>query len=302
MKSIYVICVLVAGLVGPAAPGRAQFLKNLVNNVKQDMTNKAAGNAGNNSIGNKQDSTARAAKDSAMLVGIMTKAAKPKPMTAEDSAAVQHFMTATGGSGMQYQYLMRYDFKTKTKDSTFVDTMSTAISDSRNTRAEIDMLGMKMTVLGRSGLPGYSVVLHPESKSYQLNIIDTAKLNSPQGQNYQITRIGTETVGGYSCVHSRLTILGQDKKTIVNEDIWTSAAVPGYAQLKKDLTNQHVTVKMMQELEKAGCDGFIVKVTAQPTTAQSTQISMVMTLITAARRNFPASMFEIPPGYTVMNR
>ena len=65
--------------------------------------------------------------------------------------------------------------------------------------------------------------------------------------------------------------------------------------LKQDMANAHVTVAMMQELQKAGCDGFIVKASGA-----TEQMSFVMQLVTAAHKNFPASMFEIPAGYTVM--
>lgn len=269
------------------------------------MANKATGN--NTNTTGKSDSAAKTANDSAMLAGIMGKMAaanKPVPMTAEDSAAVKSYMTATGGSGILYQYQTRYDFKGKTKDSTVVDTMSTAISDAHNTHVDMDMLGMRMTVIGRSSLPKYSLILYPQMKSYKLNIIDTAAINGGN-QTFTVTRVGTETVAGYSCVHSRLTVnTGKDKNATVTEDIWTSNAVPGYAQLKKMMTNQHVTPKMMQAMEQAGCDGFIVKMqmqSPQQQQAQAMQFSMNMVLITAARKDFPASMFEIPAGYTAMN-
>lgn len=307
MKRVYICLVVVISAAICPTGLRAQFLKNLVNNVKQNMANKAVGN-NTAATGAKSDSAAKAnGADSAMLAGIMAKmnaAAKPVPMTAEDSAAVRSFMTASGGSGILYQYRTRYDFKGKTKDSTVVDTMSTAISDAHNTHVDIGMLGMKMTVIGHAAQPKYSVILYPGMKSYKLNIIDTAAINGGN-TSYQVVRVGTETVAGYSCVHSRLTITNsKDKNASVTEDIWTSNAVPGYAQLKKLMTNQNVTPKMMQALENAGCDGFMVKVqmqTAQQQQAQSMQFSMEMVLITAGRKDFPASLFEIPAGYTAMN-
>jgi hypothetical protein len=61
--------------------------------------------------------------------------------------------------------------------------------------------------------------------------------------------------------------------------------------------NQNVTPKMMQALEVAGCDGSFVKMDMQ-----SKNFSMDMLLVTAGRRDFPASMFEIPAGYTQQRR
>jgi hypothetical protein len=99
-------------------------------------------------------------------------------MTAADSAAVKTFMTATGGSGMLYQYRVAYDFKRNGKDSALVDTMSSAYSNGY-THVDMDMLGMKMQLLGHVNQPKYAVVLYPESKSYKLNTVDTAPCSMP---------------------------------------------------------------------------------------------------------------------------
>ena len=281
MKKIYAcVVILVLAALCPTA-GRAQFLKNLMNNVTQKMANKAVGN---NTTG-KPDSTAKAnGHDSAMLAGILANMNKPAVMTAADSAAVKEFMTANGGSGLLYQYQTRYDLRIKGKDSVFVDTMSTSISDNRYTHVDMGMLGMKMAIIGRAGQPRYSVMLYPETKSYKLNVIDTAQLNSAGGQTYQVTKVGMETVAGYSCTHARMTIIGSDKKVVMTDDLWTCPTVLGYAQMKKDMSNAHVTPKMMQALSQAGCDGLIVKMTGQ-----SPQLTMQMLLVTVARKNFPAS-------------
>jgi hypothetical protein len=301
MKRAYV-CMVILVLAAVCPSGlRAQFLKNLVDNVKQNVASKAVGN--NTNMTGKTYSSAKAkGYDSAMLAGIMSRAAaKPVRMTAADSAAaaaaVKEFMTANGGSGVLYQYQIRYDLRIKGKDSVFVDTLSTAISDNRYTHVDMGMFGMKMSILGRAGQPRYSVMLYPETKRYKLNVIDTARLNNGGGQTYQVTKIGVEAVGGYSCTHARMTVTGGDKKVIMTDELWVSPAVPGYAQMKQDMSNAHVTPKMLQALSQAGCDGFIVKMTGQ-----SPQMTMQMQLITAARKSFPASQFEIPAGYTTANQ
>jgi hypothetical protein len=309
MKRVFVICMLVAGMAGSSTPGRAQFLKNLVNNVKQNLSNKAAGNT--TSATGKPDSASAAAKsanDSAMLAKILGNASKPKPMTAADSAAVKGFMTASGGSGMLYQYRVVYDFKKNGKDSTLVDTMSSAYSNGY-THVDMDMMGMKMQLLGHTNQPKYTVVLYAQSKSYLLNIIDTGALHADRDKmTYTVTRIGTETVAGYSCVHGKLSIVTASQKTPIVEDIWTSTAVPGYAEMKKQMGVQNVTVKMLEALDNAGCGGYPVKMTMQHTgeatgtaTSKELTFSMEMVLITATRKSFPASEFEIPAGYAPAN-
>jgi hypothetical protein len=239
-----------------------------------------------------------------LMVGIVAgtsaqfiKMGGPRRMPAADSAdaaaALKSFMTANGGNGMFYQYRTQYNFHSKGKDSSMVDTMSTSISENHFMQVDMGVIGTKMSLIGRTGLPKYSVTLYPQTRKYKLNIIDTARLNSSDGQTYRVTKVGTEMVAGYPCIQAKLTIIGQNNKTIVTEDIWTSTAVPGYMQVKEDMSNQHVTVKMMRELENAGCDGFIVKVSME-----GPQMKFDMLLVTAVRKSFPSSMFVIPAGYT----
>jgi hypothetical protein len=207
-------------------------------------------------------------------------------------------MTSTGGSGLLFQYHLTYTFKGKNnKDSTSSDTLSTAVTDGHNIRADLDLLGTRMQVLGHAGMPRYSVRVFPDSKTFVFNIIDTTAINSGGGMVYQVAKVGNERVLGYDCIHSRMTTYPAGVKSGgTTEDIWTSVDVPGYAELKKLALNQNVTPKMMEALEQAGCGGSFVKMEIQ-----SKIISMDMELIAAQRMNFPASMFQIPPGYTQKN-
>jgi Domain of unknown function (DUF4412) len=299
MKPAYIILAIVVSVVGYTPAAHAQFLKNLVNNVKQNIGNKAAGNAAGNTTGTtRKDSAGNTGPDSAAFARMMAGFNKPAPMTAADSAAVKGFMTASGGSGMLYQYQLKYDIKSKNKDSVIVDTTTQIISDSHNTHVDMNMLGMRMTMLGHDDQHKYSMVLYPESKMYKLNSIDTAKLNADQKKlTCTVIRIGNETVAGYSCVHSKLTMVtpNGNKPITITEDLWTSTSVPGYAQLKQLTNTQNITIAMLQALDNAGCGGFPVKMTMQ-----SEAIGMDMILITASRKTFPASTFEIPAGYTPM--
>jgi hypothetical protein len=293
MKKTFVCLGIILAAILPPATSRAQFLKNLMNNA----VNKAAGGKATPANG-KPDSSARprSGYDSADFARMMATANKPKPSIspADSAAAIKSFMTATGGSGLLYQYRINYTFKIRNKDSTSIDTLSLTITDGHNMRSDMNMLGMNMHILGHAGLPRYSVMLYPQSKTFVFNIIDTAAINSGGGTTYQVTKVGNETVFGYKCIHSKLTVITSGQKSGIVEDIWTSTEVPGYATLAKLTAIQNVTPAMMRALEQAGCGGFFVKVDMQ-----SKAISMDMQLITASRRNFPASMFEIPQGYTM---
>jgi hypothetical protein len=279
----------------------AQFLKNLMSSVNQSIQNKA-GNKAANQVAGKPDSTAKTGTgsstmpDSNFMAKMMASMAKPKPSIspADSAAAIKAFTTATGGSGLYYAYKLTERITIKGKDSTIMDTMATSIAESGNSRSEFGLFGGKMVTLGHFGQTKYSMSLDIRNKTYWLNIIDTAAINH-DNENYQVTKVGPETVGGYHCIHSKLT-LNFGGKTPIVEDIWTSTEVAGYAGIKKWMSVRNVTPKMIQALDQAGCGGFFVQMTMKSPT-----FSMDMLLIDVAHKSFPASLFEIPPGYTQSN-
>jgi Domain of unknown function (DUF4412) len=293
MKRGYVFLLVAMAMVVAMPRGRAQFLKNLVSNAAKGLTNEPATNAGS-SVPRKQDSGSKQTLDSATLAKMLAGIDTPPPMTAADSAVLKTFRAATGGSGMEYQYQVKYDLKIKNRDSVLSDTMAQIITDAHNTCVEMNLFGTSETIIGHADQRQYSVVLYPVTKMYKLNKIDSAVLNQ-SGSTYTVTKVGTETVAGYSCVHSKLTMVTQNtgKPLTVVEDLWTSTAVPGYAQLKQLMASANITIKMLQALDQAGCGGFVVKVALLNPT-----FSMNMVLMSAVRKTFPASMFEIPAGYT----
>ena len=153
----------------------------------------------------------------------------------------------------------------------------------------------KFVNIGRVTEPTYSVMLDAGARTYSLNIIDTAFLHSGI-EKYQVTRIGAESVAGYSCIHSRIvTTTGSGAfKSTSTMDLWTSTSVPGYATYSKLVTFQSSTGGMLGALNKAGAGGYLVKLTA----GDGKEYSMTMLLIKAQQGSFPASLFEIPGGYS----
>jgi len=225
-----------------------------------------------------------------VVASVQPVASRAQPQPVDSQAVIKHFMTASSSDGLLYQYVDSYVFKIKQKDSTARDTMSLAIADNRNIRSQLGMLGMQ--VIGHGDLPGYSVLLYPQSRTYSLNVIDTAAINSGGKETYRVTKIGNETVQGYHCAHVKLTI-SYSKTVEVTEDLWVSTDVPGYAAFKKLAAMQQLTPKMMTALDQAGCPGMFVKMQMQ-----STAFSMSMLLVSADRKSFPGSLFQIPSGYT----
>ena len=327
---------MLISILGPVT-ARAQFLKNLTDNVKQTLQSRANGktNQTTNKLLDKVDSSTRigggthtgtgvAGKSGSMdtsgmgrVLGAFAKTAAENPndtnqadllsksltrmvsgdgVSAQDSAkAIQSFKTASGGSGVMYQMLTT---TTSTRGATR-DTSTTWLLNSGEGRSEmrIPMPGVvspKFINIGRVTEPTYSVTLEESTKTYSLNIIDTALLNSGISK-YQVTRIGNETVAGYPCIHSKIvTTTGSGMfKSSSTMDLWTSTAVPGYALFNKGLKMLSSTGSMLGALDKAGVGGYLVKLTAG-----DKDFTMTMVLMKAQQGSFPASLFEIPAGYT----
>ncbi|HEV9038057.1 MAG TPA: DUF4412 domain-containing protein [Puia sp.] len=214
----------------------------------------------------------------------------------DSAAAIKSFMTASGGSGVLYQTITT----TTSKRGNTRDTSSLWMTNSGEGRSEMRIpipgaVTPKFVVIGRANQPTYSIILDAANRSYSLNVIDTALINSGI-EKYQVTRVGTETVAGYSCIHTKIvqtTGSGMFKSTTAME-LWTSTTVPGYAIYSKLISFQSSNGGFLGALNKAGAGGFLVKMT----TGDGKDVSMTMQLWKAEQKSFPASLFAIPAGYT----
>ncbi|HMH24650.1 MAG TPA: DUF4412 domain-containing protein [Puia sp.] len=312
-----VLLMLLFAAINPVSL-HAQFFKNLLNTVKQtsqgrandkasQATNKAidkadpttkTGSGGSSSLSNSGGPSSpgdtSAAGATMKALGLFVGGGGVS--AADSAAAIKNFMSSSGGSGVFYQYQTT---ATSKKSGTGKDTTFTYFTNSGSGRNEmrINMPGAmsgKIIIIGRAGQPKYSVSLYPDTKTYSLNIIDTSLINAVTS-DYKVTRIGSETVDGYSCTHVKMTSttgsgIFKSKSTM---DLWTSTDVPGYALYKKLVSVQNMKPQMMQALDNAGAGGFIVKMETV-----EKDYSMGMELIRAEEKSFPASLFEIPAGYT----
>ena len=218
-----------------------------------------------------------------------------KQISAQDSATIiKGYKTGDGGSGLHYEYAMTISGK----KSTTKDSSELYFTNGGEGRSEmkIPMPGVRMNrmiSIGRFNEPGYTIMLYPESKTYSLNIIDTA-LMIKSGETYQVTRIGNETIQGYPCVHSKIvSTTGSGRfKFSTTMDVWTSTAVPGYSLYKKMVSLQNVQIGMTRALENNGGNGVFVKMVVS-----GNDYSMEQLLIRAEEKTLSASLFIIPPGY-----
>jgi hypothetical protein len=212
---------------------------------------------------------------------------------ADSAAAIKGYMKASGGTGIHYEYIVTMSGnKTTTRDSSQI-----YFTNNGEGRVEmrIPIPGVRinrMIGIGHIEYPAYTMFLYPDSKTYSLHIIDTAMISG--GENYQVTRIGTELINGYPCVRSKLvSTRGSGRfKTSSVMDIWTSTSVPGYSLYKKMISLQTSNYGMMKALDKAGGAGVIVKLTVT-----GRDYTMEENLVKTEEKSFPANIFLIPPDY-----
>ena len=292
--NIMITAVIFAAVIIPTEP-HAQFLKSLLNRAAEATKQAHFVKDSSVLVKPKLDSLSAALKKMpADTVGMTRNYAKQNRLSvspADSAAAINSFKNGAGGSGILYQYLITTTIKTQGRDSTFRDTMSMAIADNYNMRSDFGTGGITTQTINYAGMPKYSIILMPQSKTYMLHIKDTANSITSDKLIYKVTKVGNENVQGYKCIHAKLTITLERNKEIT-EDIWTSKDVPGYLNLKKMAAVQNVTPKMMQAIDQAGCDGFFIKMVMQ-----NMGYSMTMLLINSSRKNFPSSMFQISAGY-----
>ena len=325
-----------ASLYSPSI--HAQFLKKIMNTVKQtaqdkannkaqQTTNNVLDKAGNSLFGqpnNNNNNTTMMHGDTSSInrvLGGFAKAAQDNPndtsmsdllakslgnimggngVSASDSAqAIQAFKITGGGSASGVYYEITNTVVAKGKQSQTI-TKNWITADGRG-RGEMDLAGLMAAMMGqkinskpvvvisRSSMPTYSITLDDQAKTYSLNIIDTTLLNENK-DSWQATKIGNETIGGYHCIHLKLT---SRKESM---DMWTSTDVPGYSIYAKLVTPPQgaAGMSMLNAIKQAGADGYIVKMSIQ-----NRDVSEVMLLTKAQLQpGISYNYFVIPPGYT----
>ena len=232
-------------------------------------------------------------------LGIM--AGRTSVSKADSIAAINSYKTASGGSGIHYIYAMITNGGGQSKPVRDTSQLYFTTAGEGRMEIRIPIPGAHMNqiiTIGRANARKYSLSMYPESKSYSLNVIDTAQ-SFKTGETYQVTKIGMENVGGYSCIHARLVSVSHSRFAPApsTTDIWTSTGVPGYDLYSKRLNMQSSQAGMLSALSNAGCVGVLVKMVV---TGKDYSVEEI--LLKSGQENIPASLFRIPEGYSESNQ
>lgn len=160
---------------------------------------------------------------------------------------------------------------------------------------------VSVVTIGHADKPGQTIVLDNTNKTYSINKIDPADLNTGIDIKSNAEKIGEEKILGFNCVHARVTsVQSAGKISLPKEtwDFWKSNDVPILPSVQKMMTQFESkggsidSRATAEQLKQMGCDGFLVKMTSN-----NKDVSFNMQLTKVEHRDIPASMFEIPAGY-----
>jgi hypothetical protein len=172
-------------------------------------------------------------------------------------------------------------------------------------RSELDIqsarMPFKMTTLVKTANPDVMYMINDQTKSYaEMDLKKMreqgAKYRDKNKETWTVKRLGRETVNGYSCEHVHIT-RAEDAKT--EQDWWTSKDVSGlsYESMRGLMRRGNQGDEgIMKALRDAGADGFVVKMITREK-GNPTPLS-TMELTKAEKKSLPASLFEVPAGYT----
>lgn len=197
------------------------------------------------------------------------------------------------------------------KDMSMNGVTKMFVSSKGDMRSETDMVtsfkgnkrGVPIIVIAHSNKPDESIIIDDSAKTYTINHIKREDFDTQEKTQSTVTKIGDEKILGFNCVHAKIISkksIGNFYSMVDTVDIWRSNDVPMQAAVK-DLMNQFesrtgnymYSKEVSDQLKQMGCEGFMVKMEIKNKDA-----STVMQLTKVEHRDLPASMFQIPSGYT----
>ncbi len=328
---IILLCLLIS-----ANSLHAQFLRKIINDVKQTAQNRAddkANDATNKAIdkigsGTQKKSGNNSSNSSIIdtaaiggVLGAFAKAAQDNPndtsaadltmkalgnltggggVSAADSAdAIKIYTTANGGSGIYYEYTIETNTK-QSGDSKSISKMYFT-SDGEG-RSEMNLAAM----MGAKNTSPLVVIGRMEQPHYSVILDDENKVYSlnvidtalinNHFEKYQVTKIGNETVNGYNCVHAKLV------STTGSGMFKSSSTEDIWTSVDVPgyalLKKATLQQNVTPAMMKALDDAGCGGFFVKMIAGDGKDYSMTMQLTKAEKQSFAASMFSIPAGYT----
>ena len=153
---------------------------------------------------------------------------------------------------------------------------------------------MAMTMLARKADPTKVYMLNDEKKTY--SVVDAGKAGEDRGAKpkdpFTVKKLGTETIAGYSCQDALLT---SSKDTEI--EVCVAKELAASSDWLASLNRRNPEgASWLGALKAQGIEGFPVRWVIRKKGSSEALTTMVMTRI--EKKSLPASLFDIPAGYT----
>ena len=153
---------------------------------------------------------------------------------------------------------------------------------------------MAMTMLARKADPGKVYMLNDEKKTY--SVVDSGKSTEDRGKArkdpFTVKKLGTETVAGYACQNALLTSSnGTEIEVCAAKEL--AASTDWLASLNR---RNPEGASWLGALKEQGIEGFPVRWVIRKKGSTQPLTTMEMTRI--EKKSLPASLFDVPAGYT----
>lgn len=148
--------------------------------------------------------------------------------------------------------------------------------------------GMTMKSLCLSQSPDIVYMINDNAKTYS----EVKPVNTPDaGMAYSAKKLGEETMNGYKCVHALVT------EGTETHEVWYTKDIPEFDKYARSFKGNKRFYSEPREraLKAAGCEGLPVKTVHKGNAREG---DMTMELVKVEKKNFAATDFQIPTGYT----
>ncbi|ACF43363.1 DUF4412 domain-containing protein [Pelodictyon phaeoclathratiforme] len=150
---------------------------------------------------------------------------------------------------------------------------------------------LKTTVITKASQPDQAWIINHQAKKYSLVNLKTAAENAMLldfDSNYTLTRLGKQSIKGYSCEHIILTSTTEKLELWMTRDLGDFSTFRILQSQNPRLSNTELSKKLNSE----GIEGFPVKITQYNDNGK-----YMMELVQIWPKELPASQFAVPAGY-----
>lgn len=211
-------------------------------------------------------------------------------------------LLAAGPAMAQFEGVLEMKMTMAGREAGGGGTMSVAIGKG-GTRSEMNMqagaMSMKMVMLQKSDAPNTVYQINDASKTYtEIDATKTGeKAAEQETQEYTVEKLGQENILGYMTLHVLVKEKNPEAGKGLTTELWTAKDVLSYETFSKMQARRGKWgsgARFVKALKDADADGLPLKtITTTPDGAQVT-----MEVVKVQKQAPPASMFEIPAGYT----